>query len=86
MDISRRVLTADAIGALATTTMARPGWAQSDSIADSLLGRTDFWTALDAYTYAYSLVTMEYTRRVLTNVVEPKGTKAPMGQLGRLRE
>ena len=29
---------------------------------------------------------MEYTRRVITNVSEPKGTKAPMGQLIRLRE
>ncbi len=29
---------------------------------------------------------MEYTRRVITNVAKPEGTKAPMGQLGRLRE
>lgn len=86
MNISRRTLSAGAAGALATATMARPSWAQSDSIADELLGRFDFWTALDAYTYAYPLVTMEYTRRLLTNVAKSKGTKAPMGQLGRLRE
>ncbi|AML52606.1 DUF1254 domain-containing protein [Falsihalocynthiibacter arcticus] len=86
MDISRRTLTTGAMGALATTTIARPSWAQSDSISDELLGNTDFWTAVEAYTYAYPLVTMEYTRRVLTNVAEPKGTRAPMGQLGRLRE
>lgn len=42
--------------------------------------------AVDAYIYGYPLVTMEYTRRVMTNVAEPEGTKAPMGQLIRLRE
>lgn len=41
--------------------------------------------AEEAYIYGYPLVTMEYTRRVITNVSEPKGTKAPMGQLIRLR-
>jgi hypothetical protein len=40
----------------------------------------------EAYIYGYPLITMEYARRVITNVSEPKGTKAPMGQLIRLRE
>jgi hypothetical protein len=42
-------------------------------------------TAIDAYVYAYPLVTMEYTRRAMTNTVEPQGTRAPMGQFVRLR-
>jgi hypothetical protein len=42
--------------------------------------------AMDAYIYGYSLVTMEMTRRVSTNVTKPEGTKGPMGQLVRLRE
>ena len=42
--------------------------------------------AMDAYIYGYSLVTMEMTRRVSTNVAKPEGTKGPMGQLVRLRE
>jgi len=39
----------------------------------------------DAYIYAYPLVTMEYTRRVMTNVDKPGRSKAPMGQFARLR-
>ena len=41
--------------------------------------------ATDAYIYGYPLVTMEYTRRVLTNVAQDSGLKAPMGQLARSR-
>ena len=29
---------------------------------------------------------MEMTRRVITNVTKPEGTRAPMGQLIKLRE
>jgi hypothetical protein len=43
-------------------------------------------TAIDAYIYAYPLVTMEITRRFMTNVEKPDGgSKAPMGQFARLR-
>lgn len=42
--------------------------------------------AIDAYVYGYPLVTMEMTRRVMTNVEKPEGTHAPMGQLVRMRE
>lgn len=41
--------------------------------------------AADAYIYAYPLVTVELTRRRLTNVAGPEGTSAPMGQFARLR-
>jgi len=41
---------------------------------------------VDAYIYGYPLVTMEMTRRVMTNVEKPEGTRAPMGQFVRMRE
>jgi hypothetical protein len=40
---------------------------------------------VDAYIYGYPLVTMEMTRRVMTNIEKPQGTRAPMGQLIRMR-
>lgn len=39
----------------------------------------------EAYVYGYPLVTMEMTRRVMTNVEQPGGTRAPMGHLIRMR-
>lgn len=45
-----------------------------------------FDTAVDAYVYGYPLVTMDTTRRVMTNVAAPEGTRSPMGQFVRMRE
>jgi hypothetical protein len=39
----------------------------------------------DAYVYGYPLVTMEFTRRVMTNTDTPKGSHAPMGQFSLSR-
>src|SRR5262245_58760486 len=41
--------------------------------------------AVAAYIYGYPLVTMEMTRRVMTNVEKPDSTRAPMGQLVHMR-
>jgi len=41
---------------------------------------------VEAYIYGYPLVTMEYTRRGLTNVEKPSGSRAPMGQLVLMRQ
>ena len=40
----------------------------------------------DAYIFGYPLVTMEMTRRVMTNVATPDGQHAPMGQFALMRE
>jgi hypothetical protein len=40
---------------------------------------------IDAYVYGYPLVTMEITRRVMTNTAKPEGTHAPMGQFLLMR-
>ena len=42
-------------------------------------------TATDAYIYGYPLVTMDMTRKRLTNVASPDAAHAPMGQLLKLR-
>ena len=39
----------------------------------------------EAYIYGYPLITMEFTRRVTTNVVQPTGLRAPMGQFANAR-
>ena len=41
--------------------------------------------ATEAYIYGYPLVSMEITRRVMTNTAKPQGTHGPMGQLRSLR-
>lgn len=41
--------------------------------------------AVDAYVYGYPLVTMDMTRRKITNVAKPDEGHAPMGQFARMR-
>lgn len=49
-------------------------------------GLEDFALGTDAYIYGYPLVTMEMTRRIMTNVASSQGTRGPMGQFVRLRQ
>src|SRR5215469_9404199 len=41
---------------------------------------------MEAYVYGYPLVTVEMTRRVVTNVEKPDGLHAPMGQFANARK
>jgi len=58
----------------------------SMSSAGTISEEEAFAIGTEAYIYGYPLVTMEMTRLVMTNVVKPEGTRAPMGQLVRMRE
>jgi len=64
---------------------AKPGTAEQTVAAQA---REDeaFTIGTDAYIYGYPLVTMEMTRRVLTNVPVPENDHAPMGQFFNSRE
>ncbi len=76
--INRALSAAIAVAVLFTITL--PGRAQTLPPSEAKA------IAEDAYIYGYSLVTMEMTRRVMTNVREPEATRAPMGNLLRVRE
>ncbi|MGO4839233.1 DUF1254 domain-containing protein, partial [Rhizobiaceae sp. 2RAB30] len=87
MNITRRALTFAGLSLLAsasTISLARADLGDGAlHIGEDL---EEFWIATDAYVYGYPLVTMEMTRRVMTNVAEAKGTRAPMGHIIKLRE
>ena len=79
MKISRRAVMLGNLGLLAEGTNGSA--AQADlATQESVLS-----TAVDAYIYGYPLAIMDMTRRQLTNVATAGPTRAPMGQLLRLR-
>jgi len=87
MTLSRRTFGFGGISLLALAAGTGRGLAQFDGPAMGLVeGTEEFAIALDAYVYGYPLVTMEMTRRIVTNVAAPQGTRGPMGALIKLRE
>ncbi|MBR0784128.1 DUF1254 domain-containing protein [Bradyrhizobium iriomotense] len=86
MSITRRNVMIGSMSLLAGTSMSAPTRAELGELLGIGEGLEDFALATDAYIYGYPLVTMEMTRRVITNVAAPEGTKAPMGQIIKLRE
>jgi hypothetical protein len=85
MSVSRRTISAGGLSLLAATSLSST--AKSDGVIDDIIEGTDeFALAVEAYTFGYPLVTMEMTRRVVTNVAAPVGLKSPMGQMGKARE
>jgi hypothetical protein len=85
MKLTRRQATIGALSLLAGTTISTVSDAHLGELLGIDEGLEDFWLATDAYIYGYPLVTMEMTRRVITNVAAPEGTRAPMGQVIKLR-
>ena len=86
MKVTRRSAALGGLSLLAGTALATTSRAELGSFLGIGEGLEDFWLATDAYVFGYPLVTMEMTRRVITNVAAPAGTKAPMGQIIKLRE
>ncbi len=87
MKINRRAATLGALSAIAGTSLSTKSHAEfGENLLDIGSGLEDFAVAQDAYIYGYPLVTMEITRRVITNVTAPEGTRAPMGQIIKLRQ
>jgi len=82
--LSRRAVTLGGLGLASLIPSLGRAW--DGPLMDVVEGSEDFVIASDAYIYGYPLVTMEMTRRVVTNVVKPEGTHAPMGTLIKLRE
>ena len=86
MTITRRTATIGGLSLLAGTTMSTIGRADWDGpLYGAVEGGEEFWLATDAYIFGYPLVTMEMTRRVMTNVAAPEGNHAPMGQFAKAR-
>jgi hypothetical protein len=86
MSIARRAATLGGLSLLAGTSVSTVSRAELGSFLGIGEGLEDFILATDAYIYGYPLVTMEMTRRVITNVVAPVGTRGPMGQIIKLRQ
>ena len=86
MHVTRRHLTFGGLGLLASTAMRAPSLAHVGDFLGLGEGLEDFWLAIDAYIYGYPLVTMEYTRRIMTNVAAPEGNRGPMGQFIKARQ
>ncbi len=83
--INRRSVLLSTAGLLTLPALAGKAMAFDGPLVDLVNGTEDFGIASDAYIYGYPLVTMEMTRRVVTNVAAPKGTRGPMGSLIKLR-
>lgn len=85
MNPTRRTATFGGLSLAAGAGLAPAASAWDGLIVDAAENVEAFRLASDAYVYGYPLVTMEMTRRIMTNVAAPQGTRAPMGQLIKLR-
>lgn len=86
MKLTRRKFNAGGLTLIAAGSLSAAARAAEGLVTNLPEGNEQFALATEAYIYAYPLVTMEMTRRVVTNVAAPEGTRAPMGHLIKLRE
>jgi hypothetical protein len=86
MKINRRLALTTGLGTVLSAMTFSASRADEGLLAGALDGLEDFWLATDAYIYGYPLVTMEMTRRVMTNAATVQGTHGPMGQFVKARQ
>jgi len=86
MKFSRRLALTTGLGTVLASTGLGAARADEGLFSGALDGIEDFWLATDAYIFGYPLVTMEMTRRIMTNVAAPVGTRGPMGQFVKARQ
>ncbi|HWJ71532.1 MAG: DUF1254 domain-containing protein [Rhizobiales bacterium] len=85
MTISRRNLMLGGAAALAMPALSGAAFALDGPIHDLVETTDEFRAASDAYVFGYPLVTMEMTRRIVTNVAKQEGSRGPEGTLIKLR-
>lgn len=79
MKVTRRSVLLAGSGLLASMAIPRSAFAEQRA------GAEEVDLAIDAYVFGYPLVTMEMTRRIITNVAEPGEVRGPMGQIIKAR-
>ena len=79
MTITRRIAALGGLGLAAAAGFNSNAKAEGGLFADLTEGTDEFAVAIEAYIYGYPLVTMEMTRRVITNVAEARGHARPDG-------
>jgi len=80
MTLMKRTFTIAGAAALSLAAWTLPGQAQTVTPDEARA------IAEEAYIYGYSLISVEMSRKVITNVEKPATTRAPMGQFANLRE
>lgn len=86
MNVTRRFVVGAGFGIAGTTIALSSSLADDGLLSGAIEGLDDFWLATDAYIYGYPLVTVEMTRRVVTNMSHVEGSRGPMGQIINLRQ
>ena len=82
----RWIISLTAVAGLIAVTGCKTGSSQKPApLKGKLTSREALDIATDAYVFGYPLVTMDMTRRVMTNVRFTEGMRAPMGQFARIR-
>jgi hypothetical protein len=86
MNMTRRVALKTGLGTALSALCLSPSYAEDGLLFDTVEGAEDFWLATDAYIFGYPLVTVEMTRRVITNRPRVEGSRGPMNQIISLRQ